>query len=111
MLLGLPTEVVNDKGRLLQQSWIASSCVGRQCLAVSREIVRQEKTVGAAGRSRSLWFIKSKLSLAFAPIRSPFLNWNSRRRPCSIRSPRFILVGATHSLSTGSSRGTEASPG
>jgi len=29
----------------------------------------EEKTMGAAGRSRSLWFLKSILNLAFAPIR------------------------------------------
>ena len=29
----------------------------------------EEKTVGAAGRSRSLWFLKHILNLAFAPIR------------------------------------------
>jgi hypothetical protein len=47
--------------------------------------------VEAAGRSRSLWFLKSILNQAFAPGRSPSLNWSSRRRPCSIRSPLFIL--------------------
>ena len=34
----------------------------------------------AAGRSRSVWFLKSIPNLFFAPRRSPSRNWNSRRR-------------------------------
>jgi hypothetical protein len=32
------------------------------------ESVLEEKTVGAAGRSRSLWFLKSTLNLAFVQL-------------------------------------------
>ena len=32
-------------------------------------IVLKGKTVGAAGRSRSLWFLKSKVNLTSVPIR------------------------------------------
>jgi len=77
---------------------------------VQAESIIEEKTVGVAGTSRLHGILKSILNLEFAPRRSLYLNWNSRRRPCSIRLPRFILVGATHSPSTGSSRGTAANP-
>jgi hypothetical protein len=36
---------------------------------VQAENIIEEKTVGAAERSRSLWFLKRLLNMAFAPIR------------------------------------------
>src|SRR4051794_8972068 len=93
----------NDPGLLSQE-------LRQRGLAVGK-LFREEKTVRAAGRSRSLWFLKSILSLAFAPKRSPSLNWNNLGPLCSIRWPPLILVGAMHSPSTGLSGGTAANQG
>ena len=56
----LPIQIVNDKGTFASTTLVQG---------VQAESIVEEKTVGAAGRSRALWFLKSILALALAPIR------------------------------------------
>jgi len=54
----------NHPGSLFQEQ-------GHRGLVVSTESVREAKTASAAGRSRSLWFLKGTLNLAFVLRHSP----------------------------------------
>jgi len=56
----LLVEIVNDNRTFASTTLVQGA---------QAESIVEEKTVGAAGRSHALWFLKSMLTLALAPIR------------------------------------------